>query len=172
MPLSTKSPAVRCSASSAGSARATGSWGDASKSGRSPLRVCSAPLAPDCRSGHTERVFKGSVMKIAIGGKGGSGKTTIAGTLARVLAAGGSRVVALDDDSNPNLAITVGVPAGRAAGLPALPRDFLEERQDDQGQTWLELKIPTEEFIDSYGVRAAENLTLLVMGQPSHGGSG
>src|SRR5262245_47036009 len=82
-------------------------------------------------------------MKIAIGGKGGSGKTTIAGTLARVFAAGGQRVVALDDDSNPNLAITVGVPAGRAASLPALPRDFLEERTDAKGETRLELKIPT-----------------------------
>ena len=111
-------------------------------------------------------------MKIAIGGKGGSGKTTIAGTLARVLAARGSRVVALDDDSNPNLAITVGVPTGRAAGLPPLPRDFLEERTDAQGETRLELKIPTEDFIDRFGVRAADNLTLLVMGQPSHGGSG
>ena len=111
-------------------------------------------------------------MKIAIGGKGGSGKTTIAGTLARVFAAGGQRVVALDDDSNPNLALTVGVPAGRAAGLPALPRDLLEERQDAQGQTSLELKIPTDDFIDRYGVPAADNLTLLVMGQPSHGGSG
>jgi CO dehydrogenase maturation factor len=111
-------------------------------------------------------------MKIAIGGKGGSGKTTIAGTLARVLAAGGARVVALDDDSNPNLAITVGVPAGRAAGLPALPRDFLEEKTDARGETRLELKIPTDDFIDRFGVRAAENLTLLVMGQPSHGGSG
>ena len=111
-------------------------------------------------------------MKIAIGGKGGSGKTTIAGTLARVFAASGQRVVALDDDSNPNLALTVGVPAGRAAVLPAFPRDYLEERTDAQGETRLELKIPTEDFIDRFGVPAADNLTLLVMGQPSHGGSG
>ena len=111
-------------------------------------------------------------MKIAIGGKGGSGKTTIAGTLARVFAAAGQRVVALDDDSNPNLAITVGVEAARAAGLPAFPRDFLEERTDAQGETRLELKIPTDDFIDRFGVHAADNLTLLVMGQPSHGGSG
>ena len=111
-------------------------------------------------------------MKIAIGGKGGSGKTTIAGTLARVLAARGFRVVALDDDSNPNLALTVGVPSGRATGLPALPRDMLEERTDGAGQSWLELTIPTDAFIDRYGVAAADNLMLLVMGQPSHGGSG
>ena len=42
-------------------------------------------------------------MKVAIAGKGGSGKTTIAGTLARVMADRGQRVVAIDDDSNPNL---------------------------------------------------------------------
>ena len=111
-------------------------------------------------------------MKIAIGGKGGSGKTTIAGTLARVLAARGLRVVALDADSNPNLALTVGVPSGRATGLPALLRDMLEERTDGAGQSWLELTIPTDAFIDRYGVAAADNLMLLVMGQPSHGGSG
>jgi CO dehydrogenase maturation factor len=111
-------------------------------------------------------------MKIAVGGKGGSGKTTIAGTLACVLAARGLRVVALDDDSNPNLAVTVGLRARSDAGLPALPRDLLEERADGNGQTSLELKIPVEDFIDRYGVPAGENLTLLVMGQPSHGGSG
>ena len=111
-------------------------------------------------------------MKIAVGGKGGSGKTTIAGTLARVLAAPGQRVVALDDDSNPNLALTVGVPVRGAAGIAALPRDLLEERQGADGQSWLELKLPVEDFIDRYGVAAGDNLTLLVMGQPSHGGSG
>ena len=62
-------------------------------------------------------------MKIAVGGKGGSGKMTVAGTLARVLAERGQRVVALDDDSNPNLAVTLGMPPGRAASLLAIPRD-------------------------------------------------
>jgi CO dehydrogenase maturation factor len=111
-------------------------------------------------------------MKIAVGGKGGSGKTTIAGTLARVLAGRGCRVVALDDDSNPNLALTIGLTTSEAGSPAALPRDLLEERKDATGQSWLELKIPVEDFIDRYGVPAAENLTLLVMGQPSHGGSG
>jgi CO dehydrogenase maturation factor len=111
-------------------------------------------------------------MKIAVGGKGGSGKTTIAGTLARVLAGRGLPVVALDDDSNPNLGLTIGLPSRETVSSAALPRDMLEERKDASGQSWLELKIPAEEFIDRYGVPAAENLTLLVMGQPSHGGSG
>lgn len=111
-------------------------------------------------------------MKIAVAGKGGSGKTTIAGTLARVMADRGHRVVAVDDDSNPNLAITVGMPAGSAMDLPGLPRDLLEERTDALGNKRLELSVPAEEFIERFGARASENLTLLVMGQPSHGGSG
>jgi CO dehydrogenase maturation factor len=111
-------------------------------------------------------------MKIAVGGKGGSGKTTLAGTLARVLAERGLRVVAVDDDSNPNLALTVGLAATTAAVLPAFPRDLLQERTDAQGNTRLELTLPVEEFIDRFGVAAGENLTLLVMGQPGHGGSG
>jgi CO dehydrogenase maturation factor len=110
-------------------------------------------------------------MKIAVGGKGGSGKTTVAGTLARVLAERGLEVVALDDDSNPNLALTVGLPA-RTAAPAAFPRDMLEEKTDGAGQSWLELAIPAERFIDEYGVRVADHLSLLVMGQPSHGGSG
>jgi CO dehydrogenase maturation factor len=111
-------------------------------------------------------------MKTAVAGKGGSGKTTIAGTLARVLAERGFRVVAIDDDSNPNLALTVGVAAATAAALPGLPRDLLGERVDAEGITRLELTVPAEDFIERYGLPVRENLTLLVMGQPSHGGSG
>ena len=111
-------------------------------------------------------------MKIAIGGKGGSGKTTVAGTLARVLAERGQQVVALDDDSNPNLAVTLGLPHGQAASLPAIPRDWLEEQPDGEGGTRLELRVPAEDFIERFGQPVGQNLTLLVMGQPDHGGSG
>jgi CO dehydrogenase maturation factor len=111
-------------------------------------------------------------MKVAVAGKGGSGKTTIAGTLARVLAERGHRVVAIDDDSNPNLALTIGVDTAEASKLPGLPRDLLEERTDTQGVRWLELAVPAEDFIERFGVPVRDRLTLLVMGQPNHGGSG
>jgi CO dehydrogenase maturation factor len=84
----------------------------------------------------------------------------------------GFRVVAIDDDSNPNLALTVGVGAAAAAGLPPLPRDLMVERTDPQGNTRLELSMPAEDFIERFGRPARDNLTLLVLGQPHHGGSG
>ncbi len=111
-------------------------------------------------------------MKLAVAGKGGAGKTTIAGTLARVMAERGQRVVAIDDDSNPNLALTVGVDPTAAATFTGIPRDMLEERADAEGNTRLELVVPAEEFIDRFGVAVGDRLTLLVMGQPNHGGSG
>jgi CO dehydrogenase maturation factor len=49
-------------------------------------------------------------MRIAICGKGGSGKSTIAGALARHLAQRGHAVVAVDADPNPNLGVGLGVP--------------------------------------------------------------
>lgn len=48
-------------------------------------------------------------MKIAVAGKGGSGKTTVSGTLARLMARSGLDVLALDGDTNPMLGITLGL---------------------------------------------------------------
>lgn len=50
-------------------------------------------------------------MKIAVAGKGGVGKTTVSGTLARSLARAGHRVLALDADVNPMLGVSLGVGA-------------------------------------------------------------
>ena len=111
-------------------------------------------------------------MKVAVGGKGGAGKTTIAGTLARVFADRGHQVVAIDDDSNPNLALTVGVDRGAAAALDGIPRDMLTERTDPDGSKHLVLAVPAEDFIDRFGVPVRDRLKLLVMGGPNHGGSG
>jgi CO dehydrogenase maturation factor len=72
-------------------------------------------------------------MKVAVAGKGGSGKTTIAGTLARVLTDRGQRVVAIDDDSNPNLAVTVG--AGSAASDAPVFRAICSRSEPTQKAT-------------------------------------
>jgi len=48
-------------------------------------------------------------MKIAVAGKGGVGKTTISGTLARAFARSGHTVLALDADLNPMLGVSLGL---------------------------------------------------------------
>ncbi|MBA2319732.1 MAG: AAA family ATPase, partial [Deltaproteobacteria bacterium] len=66
-------------------------------------------------------------MKIAVAGKGGSGKTTLAGTLARRLAHRGARgVLAIDADSNPNLALTLGLSREAFHALAPLPRSIVK----------------------------------------------
>ena len=49
-------------------------------------------------------------MKIAVTGKGGVGKTTFAAILSRLFADEGYRVLAVDADSDPNLALALGFP--------------------------------------------------------------
>ncbi|MEW8512905.1 MAG: AAA family ATPase, partial [Candidatus Thiodiazotropha sp.] len=52
-------------------------------------------------------------MKIAVAGKGGVGKTTLASLLARAYALEGRAVVAIDADPDANLASAIGLPANR-----------------------------------------------------------
>ena len=50
------------------------------------------------------------IMKIAITGKGGVGKTTFASMISRMFADEGYRVVAVDADPDANLALALGFP--------------------------------------------------------------
>lgn len=59
-------------------------------------------------------------MKIAFVGKGGSGKTTLAGLFCRHLAASGRKVLAIDADINQHLAAALGGSMDNAADIPAL----------------------------------------------------
>jgi CO dehydrogenase maturation factor len=49
-------------------------------------------------------------MKIAISGKGGTGKTTLAGILAHLFKNDGYRVLTVDADPDANLASAIGIP--------------------------------------------------------------
>jgi CO dehydrogenase maturation factor len=68
-------------------------------------------------------------MKIAFVGKGGSGKTTLAGLFARHLSTLDHPVLAIDADINQNLAEALGATSEQAAAWPALGEhlDHLKE---------------------------------------------
>jgi CO dehydrogenase maturation factor len=106
-------------------------------------------------------------MKLAIAGKGGSGKTSISGTMARTLARSGHRVLAIDGDSNPNLALTLGLPPERMDSMPTLTRDLL--RRTDEGA---ELAKSLDEIRETHSLSAPDGVTLLVMAHPQHAGTG
>jgi len=106
-------------------------------------------------------------MKLVVAGKGGSGKTSISGTMARLLGRSGHRVLAIDGDSNPNLALTLGIPGERMDLLPTLSRDLLERSVEGT-----RLKTTLEEVCATHSVPGPDNVSLLVMAHPRHAGTG
>jgi CO dehydrogenase maturation factor len=110
--------------------------------------------------------------RIAIAGKGGTGKTTIAATLARTLARRGRSVLAVDADTNPNLANVLGLPAERAREIVALPRNLTERRTNADGTSKVVFTANPEDVLRDYGVTGPDNVRLLVMGKVGHGGAG
>lgn len=107
-------------------------------------------------------------MKLSIAGKGGSGKTSISGTLARLLGREGLRVLAIDGDSNPNLALTLGI-ASTTLGdeLPTLPRGLVDRSGDAPRLTHT-----LGEICDEHSVTGPDGVSLIVMANPKEAGKG
>jgi len=107
-------------------------------------------------------------VKLAIAGKGGAGKTSITGTLARMMARRGRRVLAIDNDLNPNLSLTLGIPAARISDLPTFPPDFV--RRTESGA--YELSMSVAELCDTTAVEAPDGVSLLVASELREAGAG
>lgn len=109
-------------------------------------------------------------MKIAIAGKGGVGKTTISGTICRVMAQSGERVLAIDGDPNPNLSVVLGIDKNKPPHR-SLSTDIIERVED--GKSWaFRVKMPFEEILSTFGQEAPDNVTLLIVGKPEQAGTG
>lgn len=96
-------------------------------------------------------------------GKGGSGKTIVAGTLARLLAANQYDVLAIDADNDPNLAVSLGVPP--TDDVPHLPDKIVTSVEKPEGESSWELARPPQAIIDEYGIEAPDGVTLLNAGK-------
>ncbi len=114
-------------------------------------------------------------MKIAIAGKGGVGKTTLAGLLARAWAAEGKQVLAIDADPDANLASALGISPARCAELQPFSRmkELAMERTGAGGGygSLFILNPKVDDLPDTFCLEH-EGVRLLQMGTVEHGGTG
>jgi CO dehydrogenase maturation factor len=99
-------------------------------------------------------------MRIAVTGKGGSGKSTIAGALARHLGRQGHQVVAVDADPNPNLGVALGVPWETVESITPILNALLAS-----GHTHNDPTPAADELLARYGVAAPDGVTLIATGK-------
>ena len=111
-------------------------------------------------------------MKIAISGKGGSGKTTISATLARTFARQGYAVLAIDGDPNPNLGIALGLAAEQLAKLQPIPRDIAERQKEPDGKFKLVITKSVAEIAANHGVTGPDGVRVLMGSRVDHPGAG
>lgn len=118
----------------------------------------------------------GMAMKLAISGKGGVGKSTLAGTLARLLAADGRGVLAIDADPDANLASAIGLPPELREKLHTISDEveLIEERTGAKpkqfGQVF-SLNPDVSGIAEKYGVSHA-GVHLVVLGAVRIAGGG
>ena len=93
-------------------------------------------------------------MKIAVAGKGGVGKTTVSGTIARAIARNGQTVLALDADLNPMLGVSLGVGADQTESLISA-RQAVSAGEADHATT-------VEAIVDRFGADAPDGVRLIV----------
>jgi CO dehydrogenase maturation factor len=99
-------------------------------------------------------------MKVAVSGKGGTGKTTIAATLARCLARNGHRVLAIDGDSNPNLAMSLGLDESLQEHMRPMPARALTGTRT------------AADLLDEYAVTGPDGIRLVLAARIDQAGGG
>jgi CO dehydrogenase maturation factor len=113
-------------------------------------------------------------MKIAVSGKGGVGKTLVAGVLACFFAARGLKVIAIDADPSPNLALTLGLPAEEARKIvPISENESLISRKTGTHYSGVyRLAFTVDDVVKEYAVATPMGVYLILMGTVKSAGSG
>ena len=113
-------------------------------------------------------------MKLAITGKGGVGKTTLASTLARLYADEGRTVLAADVDPDANLGLALGLSQEEVDAIVPISkmRSLVEERTGaSDASRFYKLNPYVADIPEKYS-RDINGVKLLVMGTVDVGGSG
>jgi CO dehydrogenase maturation factor len=105
-------------------------------------------------------------MKVAVSGKGGVGKTLLAGGLARGFAERGLKTIAIDADSSPNLGLTLGLTAEETRKIvPISENKALVDSKTSTGYSGVyNLNFTVDDIVKQYSVVTPLGVNLIVMG--------
>ncbi len=115
-------------------------------------------------------------MKIAISGKGGVGKSTLAAAIALLLAEAGKKVLAIDADEDANLAAALGASESQIQQIVPISQQIalIEERTGAKVKQYgqiFKLNPEVSDIADNYAIDI-RGVRLLVLGAIDSGGSG
>jgi CO dehydrogenase maturation factor len=115
-------------------------------------------------------------MKLAISGKGGVGKSTLAAALALLLVRQGKKVLAVDADPDANLASALGIPLEKQKEIVPISQHIalIEERTGAKVKSYgqmFKLNPEVSDVADRFALRH-EGVALLVLGAIDKGGGG
>lgn len=115
-------------------------------------------------------------MKVAITGKGGVGKTTIAAALCHTFSLEGKRVLAVDADPDSNLASALGIGEAERARIKPIAElvEVIEERtgaKPGSSGGIFKLNPRVDDIPDEFGLRF-NNIVLLVTGKSKEASAG
>jgi CO dehydrogenase maturation factor len=115
-------------------------------------------------------------VKISISGKGGVGKTTLAGVMARVLAERGYKILAIDADPDSNLASAIGIDEEKLHSTKPLAQmtEFIEERTSAKKGTYgsfFKLNPRVDDIPERFAVEK-DGIKLVILGNIQQGGAG
>ncbi len=114
------------------------------------------------------------LMKIAISGKGGVGKTLLASLLSKIFSESGYSVLAIDADPDANLAANLGFPHPDDITPISELSDLIEERtgaRPGQSAPFFKLNPKVDDIPEKYSVKH-DGVRLMVMGRIKRGGTG
>lgn len=100
------------------------------------------------------------MIKVAFAGKGGSGKSSISGTFARLVARQDKPVLALDSDPLPGMPYALGIPVDDSP----TPDDVVVEGPEDGPQWVLRPGLSAEQFITDHAAIGPDGVRYLQFG--------
>lgn len=116
------------------------------------------------------------MLKLAISGKGGVGKTTLSSLLARIYAARGHKVIAIDANPDANFGTALGIPFDQIQKVTPIAEmsELIEERtgaKPGSSAPFFKLNPKVDDIPDRFSVQK-DGIKLLMMGTVQTGGSG